>query len=95
MEKAKEERIDIRVSSRDKEIFKRAQGISGEKSISSFIIRSVREKAEQLIAKEEAIFASERDKEIFFKAVFNEESQEPTPTLVAAVKEYFADDRSK
>jgi len=38
---SKNERIELRVSSADKIIFKRAQKLSRDRSFSSFIVRSV------------------------------------------------------
>ena len=66
----KQERIDIRLSNLDKEMFKRAQRLSGDKSVSSFIMRVVKEQAEQIVEKNERIIASEKDRKIFFEAVF-------------------------
>ena len=65
----KNERIEIRVSSYDKKIFQKAQKLSGDKSFSSFITRIVKEKAEEIVAKNERIIASEKDRQIFFNAV--------------------------
>lgn len=56
----------------DKEMFKRAQRISGDKSVSSFIMRVVKEQAKQIVEKNERIIASEKDREIFFDTFFRE-----------------------
>lgn len=85
-QKNKDERIEIRISPYDKRIFQKAQKLSGDKSFSSFIIRVVKEQAEEIVAKNDRIIASERDREIFFNAVFGE--SEPNPNLVEAAKKF-------
>ena len=82
----KDERIEIRVSSQDKRIFKKAQRLSGDTTFSSFIIRAVRNQAENIIAENERILASNRDRKIFFDAIFG--NKEPNENLVAAAKKY-------
>jgi uncharacterized protein (DUF1778 family) len=82
----KEERIEIRVSSRDKQIFRKAQKLSGDKTFSSFITRVVRAQAECIITESEKILASEQDRKLFFDSIF--ENQEPNENLVAAARRY-------
>ena len=82
----KDERIEIRISSYDKRIFQKAQKLSGDKSFSSFITRIVKEQAEKIVAKNDRILASERDREIFFNAVF--ENSKPNQNLEKAAKKY-------
>lgn len=82
----KEERIEIRVSSRDKQIFRKAQKLSGDKTFSSFITRVVRAQAECIIAESEKILVSEQDRKLFFDSIF--ENQEPNENLVAAARRY-------
>ncbi|MEM6845748.1 MAG: DUF1778 domain-containing protein [Bacteroidota bacterium] len=82
----KDERIELRVSSTDKKIFKRAQKLSGDKSFSSFIVRVVKKHAEEIVAKNERIIATEKDREVFFNAVFGE--RKPNQNLIEAAKRY-------
>lgn len=82
----RDERIEIRVSAYDKRIFRKAQKLSGDKSFSSFIVRVVKQQAEEIVAQNDRIIASERDREIFFNAVF--EDDEPNKTLLEAAKNY-------
>lgn len=84
--KSKDERIELRVSSADKRIFKRAQKFSGDKSFSSFIIRIVRKQAEEIISKNDKIIASEKDRQIFFDAVFG--NKKPNQNLIEAAKRF-------
>lgn len=82
----RDERIEIRVSAYDKRIFRKAQKLSGDKSFSSFIVRIVRQQAEEIVAKNDRIIASEKDREIFFNAVFG--NDEPNEALLEAAKNY-------
>jgi len=82
----KEERIELRVTSADKRIFRRAQKLSGDKSFSSFIVRVVKQQAEEIVAKNDRIIATENDRKIFFDAVFG--NKKPNQNLVEAAKRY-------
>lgn len=82
----KEERIELRVSAKDKSIFKKAQELSGDKTFSSFIIRIVKQQAEEIVAEHNRIIASEKDKQVFFDTVFGD--NEPNQNLLAAAKRY-------
>jgi len=82
----KDERIEIRISAQDKQIFQKAQKISGDKSFSSFIVRVVKKQAQEIVDKNERIIASERDRDVFFDAVFKEVV--PNSKLVEAAKKY-------
>ncbi|MDO6438688.1 DUF1778 domain-containing protein [Cyclobacterium sp. 1_MG-2023] len=83
---SKDERIELRVTSTDKRIFKRAQKLSGDKSFSSFIVRVVKQKAEEIVAKNDRIIATEKDRKVFFDAVFG--NSKPNQNLVMAAKRY-------
>lgn len=82
----KDERIEIRVSNQDKKIFRRAQKLSGDKSFSSFIVRIVKKEAEEIVAQNDRILASERDRNKFFDAIFAE--SKPNQNLIEAAKKY-------
>ncbi|MBL7473773.1 type II toxin-antitoxin system TacA family antitoxin [Robertkochia sediminum] len=84
--KTKDERIEIRVSHQEKRIFRKAQKLSGDKSFSSFIVRIVKDHAEEIIAKNDRILASERDRNMFFDAVF--EASKPNQNLIKAAEKY-------
>ena len=83
---SKSERIELRVSAADKRIFRRAQELSGDRSFSSFIIRVVKQYAEEILANNDRIIASEKDRKIFFDAVFG--NSKPNKNLVEAAKRY-------
>jgi uncharacterized protein (DUF1778 family) len=82
----KDERIELRISSADKQMFKRAQELSGDKSFSSFIARIVKEQAAKIVADHDRILASERDRTAFFDAVFHPAA--PNSNLAAAAQRY-------
>jgi uncharacterized protein (DUF1778 family) len=83
---SKDERIELRVTSADKRIFKRAQELAGDRSFSSFIIRVVKQHAEEIVAKNDRIIATEKDRKVFFDAVFGD--SKPNKNLVEAAKRY-------
>jgi len=82
----KEDRIEFRVSPEDKDIFIRAQKLSGDKTFSSFVTRIVRAESTHIIEQNERILASERDKEIFFKAILSDSN--PNKVLSDAAEKY-------
>lgn len=82
----KDERIEIRVSAQDKRIFKKAQKLSGDKTFSSFILRVVRQEAEEIVAKNDRVIAGDRDRQIFFDAIFS--NQKPNQKLRNAAQNY-------
>lgn len=82
----KDERVEIRISSYDKRILQKAQKLCGDKSFSSFIIRIVKEQAEEIVAKNDRIIASERDRKKFFDAVFGNST--PNQNLKEAARKY-------
>jgi uncharacterized protein (DUF1778 family) len=83
---SKDERMELRVSAAEKRIFQKAQKLSGDKSFSSFVIRIVKKEAEEILAKNDRILASEQDRQVFFDAVFS--TTKPNQNLVAAAKKY-------
>ena len=82
----KEERIELRVSSRDKMIFRKAQKLSGDKSFSSFIVRIVKKQAEEIVALNDRIIVTEKDRQVFFDAVFGAET--PNQHLLEAAERF-------
>jgi uncharacterized protein (DUF1778 family) len=83
---SKDERIELRVTSAEKEMFIKAQKLSGDKSFSSFIVRVVKQQAEEIVAKNDRIIATEKDRKVFFDAVFAD--SKPNQNLIEAAKRY-------
>jgi uncharacterized protein (DUF1778 family) len=86
--KSKDERIELRVSAEEKRLFQQAQKLHGDRSFSTFMLRIVREKSEEIIAQNDRILASERDRTLFFEAVFGD--AEPNAALRAAAQRYLS-----
>jgi uncharacterized protein (DUF1778 family) len=82
----KNKRIELRLSEAEKEIFQKAQELSGDKSFSSFVVRIVKKEAEEIVAKHNKVLASERDRELFFTAVFAD--LEPNQSLREAAQKH-------
>lgn len=82
----KQSRFELRLSLEDRRIFEKASAISGYKTLSSFIISAIRERAKKIINDEEQILASQKDKEIFFNAILSD--VKPSEKLIQASKKY-------
>lgn len=78
--------MELRVSSAEKKIFKRAQKLSGDKSLSSFMIRIVKKESEEILARDSQIIATEADRKIFFDTIFG--STKPNQALVDAALKF-------
>lgn len=79
-------RLETRLPKEQKLLFKKAARIGGYSSLSDFIVKTAREKADKIIAESEQILASKRDREIFFDAITN--PSKPNKELKKAAKEY-------
>jgi len=82
----KNERIDLRVTLEEKELFLKAHRISGDRTFSSFVTRIVKNRSSEIIAENQRILASEADRKLFFDALFSD--QEPNEALKNAAKKY-------
>lgn len=81
-------RFDTRLPTELKRMFERAARLAGHRSLTDFVILTVRDKAEEIIENQKQILASEKDSEIFFNAVLK--SDKPNKNLVKALKDYNA-----
>ena len=73
MKNVKEEvtRFDTRLSKEQKYIFEKAAALGGYRNLTSFIIVTVQNRANEIIRQQEQIIASSKDSEIFFDALAN------------------------
>jgi len=78
----KEARLDIRLNAVYKMFLKQVYKPAGFRSLSAFILQAAIEKAELIVEREKLILASEKDKEIFFRALLN--TNEPNDALKKA-----------
>jgi len=85
-EEIKQSRFELRLSIEDKMFFEKASRISGHKTLTSFVTSIVRERAKKIIKEKEQILSSEKDKEIFFNAIFS--NNEPSEKLKKASEKY-------
>jgi len=82
----KDARFNTRLSKDQKAFFERAAILGGYRSLTDFVMVAVQEKAKEIIAENEVFLASEKDKEIFFDAIFHPQS--PNMALKKAVISY-------
>jgi len=82
----KQSRFELRLSNEDKAFFEKASKISGYTTLASFVTSTVKDRAKRIIKENEQILASQKDKEIFFNAVFSD--LEPSEKLKQAANKY-------
>ncbi len=80
-----ESRVEFRVSKEEKELFEYAKQLKGFKTFSEFARFVITKEAKAIVKEENKILASQRDKELFFNALMDEEHQ-PNESLLAAIK---------
>lgn len=79
-------RFDTRLPKEQKEYFEYAAGLGGYRTLTDFVLDSVQNKADEIVAKHRAILGSKRDQELFFEAIMNPPA--PGKNLKAAAKRY-------
>ncbi len=79
-------RLEARLSVEEKEFFERAAAIGGFRSLTEFVVRSAKKRAEEIVSRHELVIASKRDSEVFFSAILNAEP--PNEKLVAAANKF-------
>ena len=82
----KEERFELRLSPADKQLLARAQEIAGDKTLSGFASRILREQARKVVAEHTVIHLSEADFLHFCETLAN--PPEPNAHLVDAFRAY-------
>ena len=85
LRKKGDSRIEIRVSNEDKELFEYASSLRGFKSFSEFLRVILTKESKAIIAEENKILVSKRDKAIFFNALMGKE-EKPNQSLISAIK---------
>jgi len=84
----KNARFDTRLSKEQKVFFGRAARLGGFRNLTDFIIKTVQERAKEIISESERVIASQKDSEIFFEAITNPGS--PNKDLTEAANEFKA-----
>ena len=82
---ARDERIDLRLSTDLKTLLSRAASYSGM-SLSSFLVSVAAGRAKEVLAEHETLTLSPRDWEAFLAAL--DQPDRPRPRLAAAVRRY-------
>lgn len=85
-EKQNKVRFDTRLSAEQKQFFERAAILGGYRNLTDFVISAAQSKAREIIEEREALLASEKDQEIFFKALMNPPL--PNSALISARQDY-------
>lgn len=86
MEKSNMARFDTRLPKEQKEFFEYAASLGGFRSLTDFILQAVQEMANRIVAENEKVLASERDRNIFFDALMN--TAEPNERLKRAAQRF-------
>jgi uncharacterized protein (DUF1778 family) len=79
-------RLEARLTIEEKEFFERAAALGGFRSLTEFVIRSAKKRAEEIVNRHELVIASQRDSEVFFNAILNPEK--PNKKLVSAANKF-------
>jgi uncharacterized protein (DUF1778 family) len=83
MTTTKIERLDVRLLPADKNLVEQAAAVQGQ-SVSAFTVATLREKAQEVLAKAQATLLTRRDLERFSKILDSEEA--PNAALRAAAR---------
>ena len=84
MRNSEQARFDTRLPKEHKELFEYAARLGGFRNLTDYVNHVLMEKSTIIIEKHNTILASQKDREIFFKAITVE--TEPNDSLKAAVK---------
>ena len=86
MRNSEQARFDTRLPKEHKELFEYAARLGGFRNLTDYVHHVLMEKSTMIIEKHNTILASQKDREIFFKAITGE--TEPNEPLKAAVKKH-------
>ena len=89
----KQSRFELRLTEEEKSFFEKASRLAGYKTLSSFVISAIREYATKIIKEKEQILKSQKEKELFFNAIFS--NIEPNENLKKASERYHKNQLSK
>lgn len=82
---AKEQRLEARITEKQKELFQYAAAIQGV-SLTDFVVHNLQEKAMQLVKDHEVMILSEEDRTVFINALLN--PTKPNKELLKAAQEH-------
>jgi len=84
-QRAKEERLEARLSATQKELIQQAALLEGT-TLSDFVVRSASEEARRIVEKHTSIELSLKDSQAFVEALLN--PPEPNERMIAAAQKY-------
>ena len=82
---SKSERLEARISPKNKELFQRAADIQG-RTLTDFVVSSLVSAANQIIQENEIMVLSKKDQEVFVEALLNPPA--PSEKLRVAAQRY-------
>lgn len=82
----KDARFDLRLTKEQRDFFEYAATLGHFRTMTEFVIFSIQQSANQIVKEHNAILASQKDKEIFFKAILN--PSKPNTALQKAADRY-------
>lgn len=83
---SKSDRIEARVSSEDKDLFKRAAELSGMNNFTAFVIKALRDASVKVIKEHTLIELSLRDQQLFIDSLLKDTA--PNQRLLKAAKRH-------
>ena len=83
-------RFDARISVQEKQLFERAATIAGYRSLTDFIVKTVKAKAEKIIKKHELVVKTKKDSQIFINEILN--PKPPNAKLIKAAQKFMDKD---
>lgn len=86
MKTSEQSRFDTRLPKEQKDFFEYAANLGGFRTLTEFVIFSVQQQANNIVEKRNAILASKKDQEIFFKEILN--PQKPNSELKKAAARF-------
>ncbi len=81
----KMDRIDLRITRKQKELLARAAALSGV-SMSSFLVNNALDQAKRIVVKSETITLSDRDRDLFYSILKN--PPKPNKNLVKLMRNH-------
>ena len=81
----KMDRIDLRITRKQKELLARAAALSGV-SMSSFLVNNALDQAKRIVVKSETITLSDRDRDLFYSILKN--PPKPNKNLVKFMRNH-------
>ena len=86
MKESQMARFDTRMPLEQKQFFEYAANLGGFRTLTEFVLYSVKLQADKIVERHSSILASKKDQELFFNAIIN--PPQPNDSLRKAAKRY-------